>query len=551
MQSAEGCLVMPAQKRHSFCSAIGVPLPRASVRFALQLVLTTALVNTLAPVNALASVRLETRIHSTGDIWVTVTNASTIGSGHDATDFQTVPSPLLDQALLGINWIPSFEFPARTHTDYLYHTGFWFGCVRGTDTLVSAEVMRGAVSSDYDPLSFIQESSRLASSSHFDPEAHGDQQFYSVYCDTTWRSRQHYDYVDGRMHEPIGLEVHQTSYSWSNSFTRRFVIFDLWIKNISTRIVANGCVGLLVDADVYNKQIGREDAPRVNDDISGFVQTAQGFVKGTLDTVSIAWSADNDGDPISNSLFYPENPSGVLGMRILRTPPGGKTSFNWWSTLNTREGYIINWGPRRKANSLSYGAGSQGMPYGDRARYRMLTNGEQDYDQIFSAIDYEADGWAAPPSDEAVAHDIADGLDTQFLLSCGPCEPIAPGDSVPFSFALIAGANLHRDPHNFSDHFDYRAPQTYLNHLDLSDLILNARWADWYFDTPGLDTDGELRGPQLRLGLLQGRWRTGPARASSAAGASQLLSDLNTGGGDTPLERSLGRVGARQLLEHT
>ena len=32
-------------------------------------------------------------------------------------------------------------------------------------------------------------------------------------------------------------------------------------------------------------------------------------------------------------------------------------------------------------------------------------------------------------------------------------------------------------------------PQPYLDHLSFKDLITIARWADWVFDNPGVDTD--------------------------------------------------------------
>ena len=123
-----------------------------------------------------------------------------------------------------------------------------------------------------------------------------------------------------------------------------------------------------------------------------------------------------------------------------------------------------------------------------------MTNGEIDYDQVHAAIDQQG-GWRPPPADPIFAREVAGGLGPDLVLSCGPFSDIAPGDSVPFTVALIAGENFHTDPRNFAARFDARNPQPYLDHLSFKDLIANARWADWVFDNPGVDTDHDgIRG---------------------------------------------------------
>jgi hypothetical protein len=315
---------------------------------------------------------------------------------------------------------------------------------------------------------------------------------YCIYADTGWWQRVHViDRVDSRPHIPCGIEFHQTSYAWMDPFTRRFIIVDCWIKNNSENVIGSGTVGICVDGDVYN-ELFTSRGEGSEDDISGFIGVVPGVVGRTLDTINVAWSADNDGDPFPGPSFRTENPNGVLGVRVLRAPPGsGPPTFNWWATSWIDPANPSSWGPRQGIKRGTYGFNSLGAPIGDRAMYRMMVNREQDYDQVYAAVDQQFKGWAPPPSDNAEALDIANGLDTQFLLSYGPFAPIAPGDSVPFTYALIAGGNFHTDPQNFSLRFDHRNPKPYMDNLDFSDLILNARWADWYFDTPGIDTDGD------------------------------------------------------------
>jgi hypothetical protein len=78
------------------------------------------------------------------------------------------------------------------------------------------------------------------------------------------------------------------------------------------------------------------------------------------------------------------------------------------------------------------------------------------------------------------------------MLSVGPFgQPIMPGDSIPFTYALIMGDGLHNDPSHFARTFDYQNPAPYLNGLDFTNLISSAQWAGWFFDNPGVDTDGD------------------------------------------------------------
>jgi hypothetical protein len=438
------------------------------------------------------AVKWETRIQSSGEIWVSLSNLGLLGSGHDAADPQVVSSPRVEQQLLGINWIPSFEFPSRSRNDYLYTAGLWFGCVRGADTLVSALTWRGpGASGEFEPTSLFELASSNPASPHYSATARADQQLAVTYADTAASiALRNIDRVESRRHLPIGLAIRQTSYTWATPVSRRFVIVDLWIKNTSDRAIGHGVVGMHVDGDVYNGLF--TDRSGSEDDISGFLAVVPGIVEGSIDTVNVAWTADNDGDPFPGSGFRNENPSGVMAMRILRAPRGGQLSFNWWAYLwSDGRTPVVNWGPSMRANGTVYGLTSHGAPIGDNARFRMLRNHEIDYDQVYAAVNQQLRGWAPPLSKDAEAIDVANGLDTRFLLSYGPFDPIAPGDSVPFTYALIAGGNLHTDPQNFSLRFDHRNPKPYMDNLDFSDLIDNARWADWYFDTPGIDTDGD------------------------------------------------------------
>jgi hypothetical protein len=400
-----------------------------------------------------------------------------------------------------------FEFPRGSRIGYIYGAKLLFGCVRTLDTLVSEGgqfPVLGENTWDMNSYQPIVATSTLRNRPAYSPEAVAEQQFYVVYSDTALPPSGScpggcLDAIEQRKHKPIGIEVHQTSYAWSTGYAKRFVIIDSWIKNISERPIADGCVGLGLISNVnwLPEAISFHTWPPVtnlpiysDDDLCGFLGVVPGIAEGFTDTVNTVWLADNDGDPVGTRAFSNVSPTGVMGVRVLRAPPDTRLSFNWWVNEWGGNGYTINWGPRQQQNRLGY-YGSRGIPFGDRARYKMMLNREIDYDMAYAASEWPAhEGWSQDLP-EALAPRVADGHRVNYILSVGPIPPIPPGDSVPFTLALIGGANFHLDPGNFQKNFSPSNPKPFLDRLDFADLITNARWADWVFDNPGYDTDGD------------------------------------------------------------
>jgi hypothetical protein len=140
-----------------------------------------------------------------------------------------------------------------------------------------------------------------------------------------------------------------------------------------------------------------------------------------------------------------------------------------------------------------------GTPVGDRNKYYFLRNEEFDYDQVLTAGIPPTDSlWLYP--NQSIAKDISDGYDTRYLLSFGPFN-IDPGQTLPLSFAYLAGEYLHKDPDNVRNHLsgDNYFPETYYEYLDFSDLGMNAVWASWVYDNPGVDTDSDGYAGKFRL----------------------------------------------------
>jgi len=186
------------------------------------------------------------------------------------------------------------------------------------------------------------------------------------------------------------------------------------IYNMGFNSLRKVYMGIYVDADVgYRETI--ESAGGFDDDLCGFRWTYRRPSDGLEDTIRIAWIADNDGNPVSGAFNY-ASPVGVTGTRVVRSPnPDLLYSFNWWVS-EQYEPAKYDWGPMMRNNYRDYGTGGLGTPEGARNKYYVMSNNEFDYDQIYSGIDYSAEGWLPPPAADLAAN-LLDGYDTRYLIS--------------------------------------------------------------------------------------------------------------------------------------
>jgi hypothetical protein len=317
------------------------------------------------------------------------------------------------------------------------------------------------------------------------------------------------DEFTNRQHKPLYLELTSRSYAWSYGYAEDFVLFDLSIKNIGKSKIKDAFIGYAVWPDVGFK--GGTIITSV-DDLGGFVKTVlSSGTCGFIDTLNIMWWADNDGDPV-DGVFTDQKvvtPEGdiirscpdVNGIYIIHPPiaagraEGNKAtlSYNWYySNLDGSR----DWGPRRRQNYRDFGTGGMGNPIGDRNSYYVMSSGEIDYDQAYTAVIGENDPvWLPPPQD--LAPDIAHGIwFIEHLLSIGPFD-IDAGATLSLVFAYVGGEDFHTDPNNINN-LPYD-PDVYYKHLDFSDLAKNAKWAEWIYDNPGVDTDSDGYAGEFRV----------------------------------------------------
>jgi hypothetical protein len=424
--------------------------------------------------------------HNIGKIALAVTNKGVFGDGF------TGQTGIRDSFTGEL--VPSCEYPKGSNTRYLFAGAFWIGAVVGRDTLVSVGADGWSSQQEFNPESE-ENGGGMKLRSTIDPAkpeyigAVSEQDFICTYYDTCVNcpGGGELDYLDQRAHQPLHIQVDQASYAWSYEYAEDFVLFDYGITNIGDERLRRVFMGLYVDADVHhnviNGQIGAQD------DICGFVHGLPAFYLPDIcaadEPLNIAWISDNDAD--ENGPPGTQVPH-VTGMRVVRTPSDSlEISFNWWISNASP---ALDFGPQTRQKYRDYGTGGSGTPEGDRNKYHVLSNGEFDYDQIFTADIGALDPVWLPPNPN-VAVDLSNGYDTRYLLSFGPFD-IEPGQTLPLSFAYVAGANFYATPGNIQNlqegTYD---PLTYYEGLNFDDLGKNGTWAEWIYDNPGVDTDSD------------------------------------------------------------
>lgn len=440
--------------------------------------------------------------HQVGNLGLTVSNMGIFGTGFDGFS-----SGRSYDCFTGIR-PPSCEIIHGSHTNYLYGGTIWLGAVVGRDTLVSTGADGWGVGIkhvldnggyEWHNLEFYPENNqsghivRRSTLNRFSPaydDAVSEEDIIAVYSDTAKgpRSAFRFDATEVRQHVPMGLRVTQSSYAWSYSYAEDFILVDFQIENTGDSTLREAYLGLYMDGDVWgdgNRERG------IGDDLTGFT-TAYSYETNNCeltDTLNMAWIIDNDGD------FVRQTPTpGVLGTRFLRAPEGTHrlVSYNWWTSNRNA---ALDFGPRTKPTEekpwWDLGTGGLGTPDGDRNKYAILSNHERDYDQIriegISPLDKQ---WMYPP--RILALYIPRGYDIGYLQSVGPFT-IDPGETLETTIAFVCEPKFHTISRNFQYHMQFGTyePDEYMENLNWDGFTTNARWAEWVYDNPGVDTDGD------------------------------------------------------------
>ena len=426
--------------------------------------------------------------HNRGNMQLLIGNNGTIGGLG-----MPWPDPLTGEYIL------SCMYPKFSNSNYLFVASLWIGAVVGRDTLVSVG------NEDYFQTREFWPTDLWAATPSYIPgfeykSLDPDDPFYAVdgmseqdiiceYDDTkSIIDVTGVDVFDNSIHIPLNIKIRQHSMVWSYDYADDFVLFDYKIKNIGVETLNDVYMGIWVDGDVLHRSDMGYIGDYYNDDITGFYRVhpaPEGC--GFVDTVNIAFHADNDGDP-TDGTWTGVSLRSAMGVRVVRTPSDSLCySYNWWITHYQDPN--MDFGPRLRHTKedpfRDFGA-CLGTPMGDHNKYYVMQHDEFDYDLVYTALDHSDEGWLPPPQH---AENFADGFDQRYLLSFGPFQ-MDPGETLPITFAWVGGEDFHHDPTAFEQYWDPYNPWPFYRQLDFSSLAENARWASWIYDNPGYDTDG-------------------------------------------------------------
>lgn len=327
-----------------------------------------------------------------GNIGLTVTNFGTYGHGFTLWPRQ-----------------PSCEYPIGSGIEHIFDGGLWIGAFTSNDSLgtgrqgpfvTTAAVDAASVSARGGGFEFtnrpgdrVVERSALLDSKVYSPLAVSHQDFVMEYSDTS-TTLAGGEIIPG--HNPIGVTVHQESYSWNLSFANNFVIMNYWIKNVSGKYLDSVFIGLWTDAVVRNTNI---TSPR-----SGGTFYDKGG-NGYSPEFKIAYEFDATGD-----IGFTDSYVGIqfLGSSI----PIDSVNFVSWQFRNTTDPNLF-------------------APQNDVERYRKMEGYFGGTNRYLWGISPDI---LKTPSNRSI------------LISSGPFRNIAPGDSINVVFAIITAKKFGTDP---------------------------------------------------------------------------------------------------------
>jgi hypothetical protein len=339
-----------------------------------------------------------------GNIGLTVTNFGTYGSG-----FVTWPNQ------------PSCEYPLGSGIEHIFDGGLWVGGFIADDSLGSERtgpyVTTGAVDAssatrgggfEYTNAAGnqVMERSSLIDSRYYSPSAVSHQDFVMDFVDTNTT------YLNGEIiedHSPLGLAIHEETYAWNFPFADFFVILNFTIKNVTNKYIDSVYTGLWTDPVVRNTKITPPGGG------SFYNKGGDGY----SDSLNIAYEFDATGD-----VGYTDSYVGI--QQLGSTPSLTQKILVGSDTLPTVN--YVSWQFRNAVDPNFF------APTDDIHRYRKM----QGY---FGGNNRYGDG--INPADLKTPSNRSE------LITKGPFNHIAPGDSINVVFAIVCAKKYGNDPASY------------------------------------------------------------------------------------------------------
>lgn len=398
--------------------------------------------------------------HNQGNIQLTVQPGSWGNYG-------PIYDPITGDSVLGC------VFPRGTQNLFL-QADLLIGAVRGGDTVAT-----WFWNMDYADLGSIwRVTGSDLGADYYSPKAHSALDLATTFHDTIARNDLYWARWELVLPVPLEVVGTQRSMAWSASSVDDFILFEYELTNMGDKVLRDVWAGLWCDSYLWMTY-----DPIEEDYLTGFLRDypfSDGC--GFRDRLNVAYAMDNDGDPISG-WFTGQSRRGAVGITLLGNSADSlDIGYSWivWDASRQED-----WGPRRR--STAYEPFRSFSPYfawpgSYRNLYYILSHPHIAYDQMFAAADHY--GWLPPWK---YAGQVASGWPFQMFYYFGPFE-IPVKDKISFTIAVVGGDNVHNDPFAY---FDPNNPQPYYDQLDFSELAENARWAQWVYDNPGVDTDSD------------------------------------------------------------
>jgi len=185
--------------------------------------------------------------HNIGQMVLSISNNGTLGARYSSSG--------TSDCFTGED-LPSLEYPKGSGSSYLFGAALWVGAVVGSDTLVStgqdgwSRTSSELIPDDIPLGNMIYRSTIDPTRPEYDG-AISEQDYIAVYTDTCITCPGlSIDYLDGRIHLPINLEITQRSFGWSVPLAEDFVLFEYTLQNVGSSNISDIYLGMHVDGDV-------------------------------------------------------------------------------------------------------------------------------------------------------------------------------------------------------------------------------------------------------------------------------------------------------------
>lgn len=390
------------------------------------------------------------KLTTASNIRMTINNVGTFGNAFRGS-----------YSVLGYS---SAEFPAGSGIEHMFEAGIWVGAlINGSNVAVSSAAYdqtagyspgRAGYEFTGELGSIFQERSSLIDNPNYSPEAISHQDFVADFSDKNVLVPGTQIQITGH-DNPMNLDVHFESYNWNYSFSDFMVICNYSITN-------NGSNNL---EDVYIGMWANEVVRNVNITPAG--QGGSGFYdkggNGFIDSLSLAYCFDATGDA--------GNTESYIGHKFL-----GAEDKNGFHHPTVDSAFKVNY---QTWQFNSVGQPIFFFPSSELQRYDKMKDGFNQWPCWTEA------GSSDPRCGQFQAATIQEQIEQpgnrSDLVSVGPFESLAPGETIYFAWAWV-----------FAKKNEDGNPNTDNNLTQKAKLIANAEWAQTAYNGEDVNFNGIL-----------------------------------------------------------